>query len=247
MEELRKLLANDSTSGRLRALAELRNLKRRNNQSVSEFCVVLEKLGHQGNPASSISDRSLEYAQIQLDNLSDWPEHVHLLSALRNVDPRNAYDSVKQLALTIEQSKTVWGQSDTKRRDGGDTWKRRSMAYQEEGRRREYGKSEPWYGDKKDSPSIEVNRYNSRSGLELTRLAETEGERSNVKEHRGPSNASSEQRKCYNCQKLAHIGRNCPLKKPQVNQIAEKARKGEKRFDRNVGKSEVSTDGNMLL
>uniref|UniRef100_A0A7I5EEG0 Uncharacterized protein n=1 Tax=Haemonchus contortus TaxID=6289 RepID=A0A7I5EEG0_HAECO len=59
VEELRKLLANDSTAGRLRALTELRNLRRRAGQSVSEFCVVLEKLGRQANPSCRLSDRSM--------------------------------------------------------------------------------------------------------------------------------------------------------------------------------------------
>ncbi|VDL84828.1 unnamed protein product [Nippostrongylus brasiliensis] len=65
--ELKRLLANDSTRGRLRAFTELRNLRRREGQSIAEFCVVLEKLGRQANPACTLSDRSMEYAQILLD------------------------------------------------------------------------------------------------------------------------------------------------------------------------------------
>ncbi|KAL6724073.1 hypothetical protein Aduo_019006 [Ancylostoma duodenale] len=71
VEELRRLLANDSMAGRLRALTELRKLRRRPGQSVSEFCVVLEKLGRQANLQCTVGDRSLEYAQILLDNLTD--------------------------------------------------------------------------------------------------------------------------------------------------------------------------------
>ncbi|KAK6012772.1 hypothetical protein OSTOST_22050 [Ostertagia ostertagi] len=63
VEELRRVLT-DSTAGRLRALTELRCLKRRIGQSVADFCGVLEDLGRQAYPSCSIKDRSLEYAQI---------------------------------------------------------------------------------------------------------------------------------------------------------------------------------------
>ncbi|KAK6027860.1 hypothetical protein OSTOST_06102 [Ostertagia ostertagi] len=134
VEEVRKMLTQDSTAGRLRALAELRCLRRRPGQSVADFCSVLEHLGRQANPSCSIKDRSLEYAQILLDNLTDWPEHIQLLSTLHGVSPSEAYDSVKQLALTMEQSKSMWASSGSTRRDG---WKRRSMAYQQAERKRE--------------------------------------------------------------------------------------------------------------
>uniref|UniRef100_A0A7I5EEJ0 SAM domain-containing protein n=1 Tax=Haemonchus contortus TaxID=6289 RepID=A0A7I5EEJ0_HAECO len=103
VRELRKLLANDSTAGRLRALTELRSLERRWDQTVTDFCVVLEKLGRQANSACSMKDKSLEHAQILLDNSTGWPEHVHLLSTLHRVKPTGAYDAVKERASTIEQ------------------------------------------------------------------------------------------------------------------------------------------------
>ncbi|VDL74304.1 unnamed protein product [Nippostrongylus brasiliensis] len=91
--ELRRLLASDSTAGRFRALAELRSLRRRSGQSVSEFCVMLEKLGRQANPDCTLRDRSMEYAQILLDNLSDWPEPTQMLGTLHKVDPMEAYET----------------------------------------------------------------------------------------------------------------------------------------------------------
>ncbi|KAK6011300.1 hypothetical protein OSTOST_23623 [Ostertagia ostertagi] len=158
VRELRKLLANDSTAGRLRALTELRCLKRRWGQSVSDFCVVLEKLGRQANPACSIRERSLEYAQILLDNLTDWPEHVHLLSTLHRVDPTEAYDAVKELALTIEQSRCMLAPSGNTRKDG---WKRRSAAYHQEERKRD-----PESGGLRDVVSSEVKpRSGFREGI----------------------------------------------------------------------------------
>ncbi|KAL6731332.1 hypothetical protein Aduo_002206 [Ancylostoma duodenale] len=97
-----------TTGGRLRALTELRGLRMKPNQSVAHFCVLLEKLARQANPDSSLDDISMEYAQILLDNLSKWPEHVQLLAALHRVAPECAYNEVKQLALTIEQSKMMF-------------------------------------------------------------------------------------------------------------------------------------------
>ncbi|VDL66722.1 unnamed protein product [Nippostrongylus brasiliensis] len=121
--------ASDSTAGRLRALTELRNLKRWKGQSVAEFCVALEKLGRQASPACSIADRSLEYAQILLDNFADWPEHVPLLSTLHRVDAKEAYESVKQLALSIEQSKAMWSAEASKSREERDSWRKRAIGY----------------------------------------------------------------------------------------------------------------------
>ncbi|KAK6025949.1 hypothetical protein OSTOST_08137 [Ostertagia ostertagi] len=53
--------------------------------------------------------RSLENAQILLKNLCHWPEHVQLNGALHRASPGKAYDEVKQLALSIEQSKAMFG------------------------------------------------------------------------------------------------------------------------------------------
>nr|CDJ81915.1 Zinc finger domain containing protein [Haemonchus contortus] len=227
VRELRKLLANDSTAGRLRALTELRSLKRRWGQSVADFCVVLEKLGRQANPACSIKERSLEYAQILLDNLTDWPEHVHLLSTLHRVDPTDAYDAVKELALTMEQSRYMMAPIGSTRKDG---WKRRSAAYQQEGRKRDLeargsrdigsGDAKPGSGYREGNIQREAPHPIPNEGV---RKSDMDG--GPVREHGRYSNGHGERRRCYNCQKIGHIGRDCPLKRAQVNQIAEEASK----------------------
>ncbi|VDO37858.1 unnamed protein product [Haemonchus placei] len=124
--EMARLLSYDSTAGQMRALTELRNLKLRPHQEVAEFCAVLEKLGRQANPECTIEDRSLEYAQILLDNLREGPEHFQLVGALHRVDPLRAYEKVKQLALSIEQSKIMFGCG---RKAADSKWKERATHY----------------------------------------------------------------------------------------------------------------------
>lgn len=107
VSEMSKLLAEDSTAGMLRALAELRNSTMRPNQEVAEFCKVLEKLGREANTGCSVEDRSLEYAQIFLDNLGSWPEHRQLVAAVHRIEPRTVYGKVKNLEMSIEQSRQM--------------------------------------------------------------------------------------------------------------------------------------------
>ncbi|KAL6734306.1 hypothetical protein Aduo_004862 [Ancylostoma duodenale] len=124
--ELERLLASDSRASRIRALTELRNLRIRPNQEVSEFCVTLEKLARQANPGCSISERSMECAQILLDNLRSWPEHVQLISALHKVDPTNSYEEIEELAISIEQSKAIYG---LQKEPSRVQWRARAEAY----------------------------------------------------------------------------------------------------------------------
>ena len=46
----------------------------------------------------------MEYAQILLENLTSWPEYVQLVGILHQVDPAEAYNKIKEVAIKIEQS-----------------------------------------------------------------------------------------------------------------------------------------------
>ncbi|KAK6035134.1 zinc knuckle [Cooperia oncophora] len=161
------------------------------NQPVSEFCVILKGLAQKANPDCSISDRSLEYAQILLDNVREWPEHVQLLSLLHRSDPRKAYSEIKQLAITIEQSRGMYG---TEYRDvsAGTEWKKRRDAYR----------------------SFEEN--DSVTSLDRRNELQHQETSSDQKEK------DFETRKCFNCSKMGHIARNCPLGRPTVKNINER-------------------------
>ena len=49
----------------------------------------------------------MEYAQILLHNLSTWPEYVQLVGTLHKVNPRDAHNTIKEVAIEIEQSKRL--------------------------------------------------------------------------------------------------------------------------------------------
>ncbi|VDL75421.1 unnamed protein product [Nippostrongylus brasiliensis] len=110
----------------MRAVAELRELKMRPQQGVADFCVAMEKLGRKAYPDSTGGDWSLEFAYILLSNLKSWPEHVQLLSALHRVRPDHAYEEVKQLALSIESSKAIYGGRSAERWEN----KKQALSYQ---------------------------------------------------------------------------------------------------------------------
>ncbi|KAK6031205.1 zinc knuckle [Ostertagia ostertagi] len=206
--KMARLLACDSTAGRMRALTELKHLGLRPNQEVAEFCVVLEKLGRQAHPEGSFEDRSLEYAQILLDNLSGWPEHFQLVSALHKVEPKKAYEEVKQLALSIEQSKLMLSKY---RKKVQPPWKARLAQYQE-GR------------DGRNAIRVASRGPGSEernSQREPSYRAPAGGPRKSGGVQEPSSRPLAESKRCYNCSRYGHIGRECPQRATRVNQIGK--------------------------
>ncbi|KHJ95433.1 zinc knuckle [Oesophagostomum dentatum] len=206
VRELGNLVAGDSTAARMEALTELRNLHIKQGQSVSEFCLVLENLGRKANPDETIEDRSMEYSQILLENLRDWPEHAQLLGALYKVEPRQAYNKMKEMAIRIEQSRTMYGTiNNTPRAQAKYGWRSRAKEY-----RKIFDPVEPVKPvsrAREDNPGMAIMRPPSKSEQQERDLQS--GRNSPSREH-VQHNTQEVGKRCFKCYRYGHMARNCP-------------------------------------
>ncbi|KAK6016362.1 zinc knuckle [Ostertagia ostertagi] len=147
---------------------------------------------------------------------------------------------VKQLALTMEQSRAMWAPSASTRKEG---WRRRSAAYQQVERKREQesrgfedsGRSVGKAGPREENNEVGLRRLKQNEHGGASEPSASRGE------HRG-NHGYNDPRRCYNCQKIGHIGKDCPLKRPQVNKIANKPSRKPALPLETVGKKEADKE-----
>uniref|UniRef100_A0A7I5EEG1 CCHC-type domain-containing protein n=1 Tax=Haemonchus contortus TaxID=6289 RepID=A0A7I5EEG1_HAECO len=208
IEKLGKLLAEDSVDGRMRAIAELREMRIRPNQEVADFCVALEKLGRKANPQGRLEDSSLEFAHILLTNLREWPEYTQLLSALHRTTPEKAYEEVKQFAFSIELSKRMYGGT-----------------YEKEDRYRHWWLRAKAYSNNEESNVGKVSRSTEvmetrKEDKEITKQGYLELGSGNPQNHppRTPERSSfggpaerkyGDSKECFKSSKFGHIAKEC--------------------------------------
>ncbi|KIH58684.1 zinc knuckle, partial [Ancylostoma duodenale] len=98
-------LQEDGNSARIKALHQLRNLSLRNDQSVGEFCVVLEKIAHRAFPDTPAEVVSLQKAEILFRQLASWNGSYSLSEAIEMSKSGEAYENVKKAALRLERNR----------------------------------------------------------------------------------------------------------------------------------------------
>ncbi|KAK6059634.1 hypothetical protein COOONC_02733 [Cooperia oncophora] len=83
------------------ALGRLKRLKKRDGQTVSDFCVELEQLTRQAYPELDEYTLAVERAHLLYDQLSHWRDSYYLLEALESEE--DTYEKLKEVAKRIER------------------------------------------------------------------------------------------------------------------------------------------------
>ncbi|VDP43792.1 unnamed protein product [Heligmosomoides polygyrus] len=104
---MKERLQEDGNVVRVKALAQLRKLNMRPDQTVEEFCAVLEKFVGKAYPDTPQEAVSLQMAEILFTQLAHWPGSYSLSEAIETSNGGEAYDSVKKAALRLERSRSA--------------------------------------------------------------------------------------------------------------------------------------------
>ena len=107
---MRLRLGEDSNNVRVRAMTALRKLSLREGQSVSDFCLVLERLAARAYPDMPAEVTSLQKAEILFNQLAHWEGSYNLSEALESSEQQHVYDKVKEAALRLERTRRTAGE-----------------------------------------------------------------------------------------------------------------------------------------
>ncbi|VDO82615.1 unnamed protein product [Heligmosomoides polygyrus] len=101
VDALRQACTAELRNHRIVALGELRKLRKKEGQSVADFCVKLEQLIRRAHPHMSEAALDAERAHLLYEQLAHWDDSYHLMEALESEN--QPYEVLKQTAMRIER------------------------------------------------------------------------------------------------------------------------------------------------
>ncbi|KHJ78346.1 zinc knuckle [Oesophagostomum dentatum] len=160
----------------------------------------------------------------ELHDMKIRPNHdmAEFCVALKKAE--KAYDEVKQLALSIELAKKLYGSTETPKVERRMEWKQR-MSYCKRGNIAIEPREVRDFDRREQS---ERQNKGTMGVLPMPREAGTQRQDVRAGERMG----SNETRKCFNCSKYGHIAKDCPQKKIHVRELKEEPT--EQEMPRNI-------------
>ncbi|KAK6031222.1 hypothetical protein OSTOST_02626, partial [Ostertagia ostertagi] len=100
--ELKNRMRLESQESQAEALRAMRMLRKKEHQSVVQFCLELELLSSKAYPSCDEAALALIRAEVLHEQLRDWPEAYHLYEILTNEEVYYVYERMKDAAIRIE-------------------------------------------------------------------------------------------------------------------------------------------------
>ncbi|EYC35032.1 hypothetical protein Y032_1180g3735 [Ancylostoma ceylanicum] len=200
VEAMTASLQEDGNAARIKAMTQLRNLSMRADQTVGEFCVVLEKLAnraYQNIPAEVVS---LQKAEILFRQLAKWNGSYSLSEAIETSEGHEAYENVKKAALRLERNRMAANEMAGNRKS--ESHQQVTMMPTSERRLPRPNNVSRVYGTPPSPPrrrGMDTRDMHVVRGNDVRRMP-TAGQVENTE--RRPV-------QCYNCDKYGHVAREC--------------------------------------
>ncbi|KAK5966850.1 hypothetical protein GCK32_012505, partial [Trichostrongylus colubriformis] len=102
VRELKERMRVENQETQAEALREMRMIRKKENQTVVQFCLELELLSSKAYPSCDAAALALIRAEVLHEQLRDWPEAYHFSEILANEDMQSVYERMKDAALRIE-------------------------------------------------------------------------------------------------------------------------------------------------
>ncbi|XGW19137.1 hypothetical protein V3C99_003171, partial [Haemonchus contortus] len=241
IEAMKRRMAIHGNSEKIKALSDLRKLTLREDQSVAEFCWVLERIASKAYPDAPPEVTALQKAEILSRQLASWSGSYCLTEALETSTSAEVYEKVKETALRLERSAKI---AEECRKTG------RSKLVQQLKPR--------W--DKRSAElrtPLVMEENHQENNVESTGISRTKNKNAQF----GKNGARKESRPCFACGKPGHVARDCRTPQSQAKAVTAvagtekppgsyaalvekwvcttEAKTGDKEFDEFFGKKTV--------